>query len=308
MADEVDYPLNAPLGAYLELAERYYREDRLDLAMRVVTDAFEARGWAPGLWTAFYNELRCEAEARDASLLRRVDEKLSIELDRRALPALYRGLRSAAVGARETVAGLLRVEFAGPVMITVFVPDAPVDFIVGSYGYVSHKIGLDKICVPWHTIEAPAEARDTLVHEFTHVATHELAGDAVPRWLNEGLATFVSRDLSLRHARFVVEAEAKRGRMLSAGHLEAALNSADMRKDDPASVQAAYYLAASLVGWWEQQRGLESVRDALVRIGQGVDPGSAVRQAAGMSISRMEREWRQSLTARRHEEGKDGVG
>ena len=71
-ADEVEYPPDALLEAYLGIAEEFYREDRLDLAMRVV------------------------------------DDRLTIELERDAPPSLLQRLRSTAFSARQKVERVLR--------------------------------------------------------------------------------------------------------------------------------------------------------------------------------------------------------
>ena len=294
-ADEIEYPPDAPLEAYLRIAEEFHREDRLDLAMRVVDDAFKAKGWVPGLWTAFYNELRCEKDARDAALLRRVDDRLTIELQRDAPPSLFQKLRWRALSARQEVERVLSIGLSRPVMITVFLPDAPVGFIVGSYGYVSRKTELDKICLPYRAVVSPGELRDALEHEFTHVAVGQLGGKDVPHWLDEGLATYASGELSGPRAQPVIEKAAREKKMLRLSWIERTLNSADARKDAPADVTAAYYLAAGFVSFWVERHGIESVRGALAAMGEGASVEAAVRRSAGVSLSRLEGEWRLKL-------------
>ena len=283
--------MDAPLRAYLEIAENYYHQDRLDLAMQVVLDAFESEGWPPGLWTEFYNALTCEKDARDASASEKLDDMLIIELDRNAPPAVRESLKSTAIKSRKTVSEMLHVEFARPVIITVFLSHAPVGFISGSYGYVSHKADLDKICAPHSCLRTPGDLENMLVHEFTHVAAHLLAGDKIPAWLNEGLATYTCGDLS-RHSQAITIQAAQYPDLLDASHLEHALSSADMRKDDPLKVTAAYDLAGSLVEHWVDRYGFESVREALVQIGRGRSADRAIHTAAKTSLRDIERNWR----------------
>lgn len=296
MDDDGLFPTEAPLQAYLDLAQHYYLEDRLDAAMQVVTDAFQAAGWPAGSWTAFFNELQCEKDARDASEIHKVDGLLSVELDRLAPEPVLRALKSSAAEARRSVGELLRVELRRPVLVTVFMPDAPVDFIFGSHGYVSHKIGLDKICIPHDTLEPPEELEDALVHEFSHVAAHELAGEELPVWLDEGLATYLCGELSDRHVRFVVSTAARSRQMLNLERLAGLLVSPDERKDNPSRVSAAYFVTGSFVEFWVERHGIESVRDALVRIGKGQRPDRAVHKATGTPLREIEREWRRGLT------------
>lgn len=296
MEDPYDiFPGEPPLQAYLELAERYYHDDRLDLAMKVVRDAFERSGWRPGTWTAFYNEIVCESDARAASDPQRLDERLTIETPRTAPPEVAAITRRVAVESREAIAGALGVDWNRPVTVTIFLPDAAVDFIVGSYGYVSHKTGIDKICLPYHTVESRREASDALLHEFAHVATFELAQGEPPEWLDEGIATHFSHELSSRQARFVISTAARTGRMLSLRRIDAILNDSDERKDRPEMVDAAYFLSGSFVEFWVSRHGMGTVRAALLGLRNTDHIDRAIRRATGERLSAMEREWRRRL-------------
>lgn len=292
---EPDLPGEAPMYAYMQLAEKYYREDRLDLAMKVVADAFERAGWQPGAWTGLYNEIVCEKDSRDASDPRQVDERLTLEIPRVAPAELHDNVRDAALEARRTIGEALRVEWQRPVTVAIFLPDAAVDFIFGSYGYVSHKTEIDKICLPYDTVRARRNAEDALTHEYAHVATFELAGQEPPEWLDEGIATYLNGELDDRQSRFVISTAARGGRMLSLRRIAGVLRSPDERKDNPAMVNAAYLLSASFVGFWIERIGIESVREALVLMGEENDAGRAIRKAAGRRLSEIERGWRESL-------------
>ncbi|OFX16211.1 MAG: hypothetical protein A2Z18_02650 [Armatimonadetes bacterium RBG_16_58_9] len=267
----------------------------MDLAMQVVTDAFESEGWPEGLWTEFYNELTCEKDARDASSSEKIADNLTIELHRYATPSAREMLKSVALESRVKVARMLQVEFARPVIVTVFLPDAAVDFISGSHGYVAHKTGLDKICIPHSNLRSQSELESTLVHEFTHVAARELAGDRLPSWLNEGLATYLCGDLSSVPRRDIDATASRYPELVRTSHLEGALISVDMRKDDPDRVDAAYFLAASFLEHWVSRHGLESVRETLVQIGRGRGVARAVGQATGAPPRALERDWRRYL-------------
>lgn len=295
--DEPPYA-GGSLEAYLELAQEYYARDDLDRAVRVVEDAFESRGWPPGEWTEFYNALQCEKDARDASSVYPVDELLSIELDRTAPRGLRESIASAALEARERVAGVLEVEFARPALITVFLPDAPLEFISGPHGYVERKRDVDKICLPRQDVESPREAYSALVHEFAHAAAGALAGEDLPAWMDEGLAEHIEDRADDRQSRFIMNSAARSGRLLSVDALESTLGSRDLRVDSPATVEAAYLLARSLIGLWVERFGLKSVRRALELIGEGQSPQSAVRAAAGVSLAELERAWRDRLRPR----------
>lgn len=293
---DIDLPgIDAPLHAYLDIAYAYYMQDRLDAAMAVVTDAFDRQGWPAGLWTEFYNELVCENDARNASDLRQVDDKLSIELSRNEPAGLYERLKAIALEARDEVGSALGIEYLRPVMVTVFLPDAAVDFIIGSHGYVARKAEIDKICLPYDILSSEEETMDALVHEFSHVATFELVRGEPTRWLGEGLAIYMSGDLSTSRAKSLIRQGVKDGKLLRISRLDGAFSSAKLYKDDPKTVETAYYLSGSFVAWWIERKGLASVREALVRIGEGMSERRAIGRAAGMSLWQMGREWRRFM-------------
>ena len=290
---DIDLPgIDAPLHAYLDIAYAYYMQDRLDAAMAVVTDAFDRQGWPAGLWTEFYNELVCENDARNASDLRQVDDKLSIELSRDEPAGSYERLKAIALQARDEVGRALGVEYLRPVIVTVFLPDAAVDFIIGSYGYVAHKAEMNKICLPHDILLSEEETMDTLVHEFSHVAAFELVRGEPTRWLGEGLATYMCGGLSTSRAKSLIRQGVKAGKLLSISRLDGVFASAKLYKDDPKTVETAYYLSGSFVAWWIERKGLASVREALVRVGEGMSERRAIGRAAGMSLRQMGREWR----------------
>ncbi len=296
MDDEI-IGFGAPLQAYVEIAYDYYMQDRLDAAMQVVTDAFAEKGWPAGDWTEFYNELQCEKDARDASVIITIDDRLSIEIARSEPDNVREMLAKAALDARMKVGELLSVEFNRPVLISVFLPDAPLDFISGSYGYVARKYDLDKICIPHNTLTSAKEAYSTLLHEFSHVAASVLAGDELPHWLDEGLAMHLGEETSTRQSRFIIRTAVSKGVLLDVDELEHALSSRDLRKDEPMTVDAAYVMAGNLVGYWVESKGLQSVRETLARMGKGQPVEHAIRGAAGVSLRDLLTGWRKSIGA-----------
>lgn len=287
--------LDAPLEAYMQIAYNFYIEDNLEGAMQVVLDAFERKGWAAGAWDEFYNRLTCESDARAASIQHKADDRLTIELPRNTSQAQIGQISRLALEARNKVAGILEVQFDRPAMITVFLPNAPIEFISGSHGYVEHKVDLDKICVPYEALESDEDTMDTLVHEFTHCAVFELAGNNIVHWMNEGIATYLCGDLESRQARFVVRASARNEEHLSTTYLQTTLTDMNLRKDDPLKVQSAYFLAASFVAVWVERVGMKKLREALVRMGKGQNPDKAFWWTTAMTIKEMEACWREQF-------------
>lgn len=293
--DEERLHPSGSLEAYLELAQEYYARDDLDTAMRVVEDAFLRTGWPAGDWTEFFNALQCEKDARDASEIRSVDNLLSVELDQNAPEQLWQSVASAALTARERVAEALQFTFTRPALVTIFLPDAPLEFISGPHGYVERKRELDKICLPRADVESPGEAFSALVHEFVHAAAGALAGEGLPAWLDEGLAEFIENRAADRRSRFVFNTAVRSGRLLSVAALESALQTRDLRIDSPGTVEAAYMLSRSLVEELIGRVGMSGVRTILELIGQGRSPEAAVRAVAGEPLADVERTWRENL-------------
>jgi len=282
----------ASLNGFLEVVSKLYEDDELDVAMQAVNDAFKTAGWPSGAWTGFYNQLVCEYDARSASDRADLSDKLSLELNRGVGREERHAVESVCGEAFERTQKLLRMEFARPVMVTVFLPDAAIDFIHGEHGYATHKTHLDKICIPWQALDSRERCLSVLLHEFCHVAQYHLAeGKSIPGWLSEGLAMYAGGERTHSECRRLLDSEPRFKRLLSTSHMAGSLGSAKLRKDDPMLVHAAYAFAASIVAWWIGRNGIESVRDALVRIGDGESIGHAVASAAGVSIRRMEREW-----------------
>ncbi len=286
----------AALGGYLDIVHSLYLEDRLDVALQAAHDAFKSTGWPAGGWTEFYNRLVCEADARAASNTVRLDDTLSVEVPREAGDVVCDRVATAAVEARTRVAGLLEVEFTHPCLVTVLLSDAPLQFISSPYGYAVQKNSLSKICVPWDNALDSERLLATLVHEFTHVASSEIAdGEDIPSWLGEGLALYVCGDASHQTCAELIKSNSEYRLLLSVDGIEFGLNSLELRKDDPALVGAAYDFAGSLVFWWIEKAGMAGVRRAVELIGGGWNPTLAAYISTRTWMWAMVRQWKKHL-------------
>jgi hypothetical protein len=287
----------AALGGYLDIVYSLYMEDRLDVALQAAHDAFENTGWPAGGWTEFYNTLVCEADSRAASNAVRLDASLTIEVPREAGDIICDHVGSAARDARKRVGDLLQVEFKHPCLVAVLLPDAPLQFISASYGYAMRKNSLSKICVPWESAQSEERLLRTLIHEFTHVACSEITnGKRIPSWLGEGLALYVCGDASDGRCAELIRTDRKYARLLSINGIQRALNSRDLRKDDPKLVSAAYQFAGSLVSWWIDKKGIAKVCKAIALIGGGWDPALAAYVGTGTWMWGLVRQWRKHLS------------
>jgi hypothetical protein len=213
--DEAGSMSHASLSGFLEIVAELYEDDELDVALQAAQDAFRTTGWPAGEWTGFYNQVVCEYDARKASDRHDLNSRLAIELSRGAPRQVHQAVESASVEAFEQIQRLLRMKFVRPVMVTVFAPDAAVDFIHGEHGYVAHKTHLDKICIPWSAIQSTERCLSVLRHEFCHVAQYHLAmGKSIPNWLAEGLAMYAGDRQTHEECRRLIESDTRFERLL----------------------------------------------------------------------------------------------
>src|SRR5258708_8834013 len=174
------------LPVHLAKAEECWRQDRLDLANEAMRR--ELRTGIPV--SHVYNLQRAlEAEwgARQLSEQVRVDANLIIEAQKRSI-SWWDQLTEVAKSAHSQVTSALEVTWSKPVLMTLFPFDEWVEFMHSRYGYYTDRQPVHKVCLPPTTCANPTIFRRGATHEITHAAVHEIGGERVPRWLNEGLA------------------------------------------------------------------------------------------------------------------------
>ena len=122
-------------------------------------------------------------------------------------------------------------------------------------------------------LQNPADLKSTLAHEFTHAVVAQLAGGAVPKWLNEGLAELLeSNDLTR-----IEQLLARSPRRLPHAQLErdfSALSSSD--------VALAYAQSAVAVRRMIDMRGAPAVVALLQALGRGTRFDQAFQSTIAM--------------------------
>jgi len=121
--------------------------------------------------------------------------------------------------------------------------------------------------------QVSSQVKALLAHEFMHVVVHEMAGNKVPFWLNEGLAELAARE---RHSPVLVQLPAAlgNGTLFPIVELEG-----EFRTIDPKRIALAYEQSLSFVsyllerfGWYQMAEMLpllregKTISDAMVRI------------------------------------------
>lgn len=131
-----------------------------------------------------------------------------------------------------------------------------------------------------------------LPHEITHLLIYELVTPEgykhVPEWLDEGLATANERMPTPEYT--VLLEEARRG-----GDLLSLEELCVPFPPDSRTAALSYAQSASVVAFIRKQHGAEGIRKLLSAYANGASCTSGVREALGVSLSRLESEWRMSL-------------
>ncbi|HEY0477689.1 MAG TPA: tetratricopeptide repeat protein [Kofleriaceae bacterium] len=139
---------------------------------------------------------------------------------------------------------------------------------------------------------------DTLAHEYTHLVVSRIAHDAVPVWLQEGLARLEQTrwrrapELQLTATEQALLSSAlRKGRLITFDEMHPSM--AKLPSQEAAAL--AYAEVYTLVGWMQSKVGYRGIRDALTAQRDGKSARRAVAEALGMPWTSVEREWRAHL-------------
>lgn len=145
----------------------------------------------------------------------------------------------------------------------------------------------------------PYRLRSVLVHEFCHLLCAEVtarAEVAPPRWLDEGIAMWVSGEWDLglewraNHAALIADA-ATAGTLLSLRELDGGFPSGPF-------FHLAYAQSLSFVEFLLGREGEEGLRRLLLALDADLDPDVALGRVYGLSLDEAEKEWRDTLGRR----------
>ena len=115
-----------------------------------------------------------------------------------------------------------------------------------------------------------------LYHEYMHAVVHELAGNRVPFWLNEGLAEVAASEQRSPSLDLLVQAR-REGTLFKWSELEAPARTFEVSRVGIAYLQS-YDFVRSLVsefGWFQ-------IRDLLEALGKGASISAAIDQSIGI--------------------------
>ncbi len=267
------------LRLHLAKAQEYWREDRLGLANEALRQAQKV-GFPPGALYDFQRMLEAEQGAREAGRLFRTAEHLIIEGDPARWGEYWQTIVETACVAARTVEETLDVRWGRPILLTLIPDNGWVSFMRARYGYYAARTDSHKVCLPPMAIQNPIQFRKAVLHEIAHGAVHQLAGENVPRWLNEGIAVTMEGGT----------AWAGEPRRLPLDQLSGGFESYDMDLGSQRA-QISYACVGEFTKGLLKRQGWQGLRNLLVMQGEGRRVERAFREVYGDSLSRLEREW-----------------
>lgn len=267
------------LQLHLAKANEYWRADRLDLALAAVKAALDV-GLHPGHWYSFQRTVEAEWGARQAGRRIRVEESLVLETDPRRWGAYWPRISQIASDGLHFVTEALHVHWGKPVLLT-FIPDEEwMEFTHSRFGFYTWRTESHKVCLPPSTVIDAATFSRAARHEITHAAVNQLAGESVPRWLNEGLAVNVEGPAPQRF----------HSRKMRLNEISAGFESFEVDIGSGLSHEC-YAQSAAVVGGLIQRHGLSAMAGVFRRIGQRDTVEKAVERGLGERLEAVEQRW-----------------
>ncbi|HEY3804066.1 MAG TPA: tetratricopeptide repeat protein [Kofleriaceae bacterium] len=141
---------------------------------------------------------------------------------------------------------------------------------------------------------------DTLAHEYTHLVVSRISHDAVPVWLQEGLARFEQTRwrrppevaLSATEAA-LLSAGLRKGRLITFDEMHPSM--AKLPSQEAAAL--AYAEVYTLVGWMQAKIGFKGIQGALAAQRDGKSARRAVAEAMNLPWPDVEKAWHAQLKA-----------
>lgn len=150
------------------------------------------------------------------------------------------------------------------------------------------------IVLPWYGGERTSNSnmRRVLRHELAHIGLHRyLAPARIPRWFNEGYATWAAGELDLE-GEWRLRVAFATGKAPSLQSLELAFPRAT---DD---ARTAYLLSASVVNYLVRESGERGLRAFMQRWNTSHNMEEALAATYGLSIDQLETHWARDVRKR----------
>jgi hypothetical protein len=267
------------LRLHLSQAQEYWRQDRLDLASLALQKA-QRVGFPPGSLYDFQRMIEAEYNARLSAQRIRISEHLIIEAEPSFWGGNWERICRIAQSAVEEVEGTLDARWSKPVLITLIPDQEWVAFLHARYGYYTNRSDSHKVCLPPVAIRPPSQFLRAVKHEAAHAAVHQLAGESVPRWLNEGIA--VNMEGGVPWPGNPVR--------LSLDSITAGFESYDVELGSPRS-HLSYAGSGEFVAGLLRREGWAGVRRLLTQLNSDIRIDRAFREIYDEPIRQAEKQW-----------------
>lgn len=131
--------------------------------------------------------------------------------------------------------------------------------------------------------------RQTTVHEIAHIVLHQAFGDrALPRWLHEGLAMYVSGE-TVWTTRIRLSQAVLTGSLIPLSELTRRF------PGSPARIELAYAQSLEFLSWLEGEHGQGTITRLIGALGGGEELEQAILLLTGTPLGTLEENWHDHL-------------
>lgn len=285
-------PYEIVAETHLRKAEEYWRRDRLQEARAAMALALNVGMPASDVYDR-QRTIDAELAARLAGARLRVGEHLWVEIPVTMTSVARNALLTATEAAWLEITTASGVRWGKPVLVTIFPEAETTVFLHARYGYYAERTEAHKVCLPPFSAPSGGAYRRAARHEIAHAALHDVLGEAVPRWFDEGAAVWLeggSDSLERRQVRIA----AAHGRLPTLAQIDAALGSYQTSLDS-ITAGVAYGAAGAFIGWVMAAHGSEALPTLLREARRRNALSKASRAVFGRDLRKLESDWRRTL-------------
>ncbi len=135
---------------------------------------------------------------------------------------------------------------------------------------------------PNRNYHSPDDACRIIVHEYTHYVVANIAGDSLPRWLNEGLAVYLALQIN---ENTITNAKIS-GKLIPIEDLDSSWSK---------NPGLAYSESGSFVRFLVENYGWDTIKEMLLELKHGEDINRVLMDTTGKTLDQLEDEWIQMI-------------
>ncbi|MDP9353502.1 MAG: peptidase MA family metallohydrolase [Chloroflexota bacterium] len=193
-------------------------------------------------------------------------------------------LQESLVRARKAVRDSLGT---APTMARARLHASPLTLPVASFSsnaYYDPRAEVIEVLSPYYWPRPEKKSHDTrmLTHEYAHLAVDQAGGEALPLWVDEGLAMLIAGEWDA-DAQHTLAGYLARGQVVPLEKLPDAFGSNDPTR--------AYVTSGALTDYLVRTHGMDAVRSVLREVSRGVPADEALMEATGRSSAELYEDW-----------------